>query len=260
MHEPWMHTAHGARTPAPHGWQQSAVAVQPAVKNGMHVGATHTPVASGLACSQTSPGAQTGAGGNTKPPQGPPTPDTQPQIPTAASGTPGRFSHVAPDGHVPPHAPAPSARHGATHSVAGPGQHADAPAGVRQMHACSQLPSTQRSAVQASPSSQSASVEHPGAHWQLGAPVRLLHALPAGQVPSHVGNESPHAGGVVGAHAQVSPVAVQSSFVAGQNPPHVPSAFMPQGTAHNAAGPGQQAEAPVGDTQTHACWQAPSTQ
>ena len=41
---------------------------------------THTPVASGLLCWQTSPAVHTGGGTRIFPPQGPPNPDTQAQV------------------------------------------------------------------------------------------------------------------------------------------------------------------------------------
>ena len=89
------------------------------------------------------------------PPHGPPTPDTQPQLPAV-----GKVSHVAPSGHEPPQVPAESAPQGFTHIAAGPGQQLTAPAGSRHMHACSHAPFTQRSAVHPLPSLQSPSVAH----------------------------------------------------------------------------------------------------
>jgi hypothetical protein len=63
----------------------------------------------------------------------------------------------------------------------------------------------------------------------------------------------------VDTQAQLSSVAVQTSSIE-HAPPHVPSALMPHGTTHNAAGPGQQLDAPVGARHTHACWQVPLSQ
>jgi len=191
------------------------------------------------------------------PPHGPPTPETQPHAPVAlllASA-----SQVPPEGQVLPQVPAWSMPHGSTHAVPGPAQQAGPPAGVRQMHACSHVPSTQWSTVHPLPSSQSVSVVHPGTHWQLGAPVGLWHVLPVGQVPLQAGDESPHAGGVFGMQAQVSPVAVQTSSAAGQTPPQVPSALVPQGVRQSESGPGQQAAPPAGVRHTQACWQLPFT-
>src|SRR6185369_3646294 len=105
-------------------------------KYGMQVPATHTPVASGLVCWQTSPGSHTGGDTRTFPPHGPPGPETQPHI--AAPDA----SHLAPDGHVPPHVAAAVAPHGRTQDAAGPGQHVAAPPGPTQMHACSHVPPT----------------------------------------------------------------------------------------------------------------------
>jgi len=50
MQEPLRHTAHGAMVPLPHGWQQSEVCVHTDAPSVMHVGATQTPITSGLAC------------------------------------------------------------------------------------------------------------------------------------------------------------------------------------------------------------------
>jgi hypothetical protein len=61
--------------------------------------------------------------------------------------------------------------HGATHAVPGPAQQAGPPAGVRHTQACSQLPFTQVSAVQALSSLQSASVEHAGGGGHCGSQI-----------------------------------------------------------------------------------------
>ncbi len=158
-HVPFRQTAHGGRVPLPHGSQQSDVCEQPEAKSAMQFGATHTPVASGRLCWHTSPGAQTGGGANTLPPQGPPAPDTQPQ----ATGEPGSISHLPPPGQAPPQVPAESAAHARTHRAAGPPQHDGSPVAVAQMHRCSHDPPTQWSTVQPSSSLQSASVAHVGA-------------------------------------------------------------------------------------------------
>jgi hypothetical protein len=73
---------------------------------------------------------------------------------------PGEVPHVVPVGQNPPHVPDASAPHALMHIVPGPGQHMTPPA-VAQMQTCSQTPSRQRSTLQKSPSSQSASVLHP---------------------------------------------------------------------------------------------------
>ena len=164
-HDPLMHTPHGGLVPLPQGVQQSDVCEHPDAKSGIHFGATHMPVASGLLCWQTNPGAHTGDGTRMFPPHGPPAPETQPQD----ARTLGRLSQVASAGHVPPQTPDASAPQGRAHSAAGPGQQAGAPAEVRQMHACSHIPSTQRSTVHASLSLQSASVSHVGAGVGVGA-------------------------------------------------------------------------------------------
>ena len=80
-------------TPLPHGWQQSDVDEHPDWKNGIQ------PVVA-----------------------------TQPHV-----VVPGTVSHVSPWGQEPPHVPDPSAPHGRTQSVDGPGQHVRPPA-VAQMH------------------------------------------------------------------------------------------------------------------------------
>jgi hypothetical protein len=151
-----MHTPQGATRPPRQGSQQSAVWAQPLEESGMHFAATQTPVASGLLCWQTNPGAHTGGGARMFPPQGPPGPETHPQV-----AAPGTLSQFAPDGHRPPHAPAASAPQGFTHRVAGPGQQVAAPVASAHTHACSHTPATQRSAVQGLPSLQSASVVQP---------------------------------------------------------------------------------------------------
>ena len=142
----------------PHGSQQSDVCEQPFVPSGIQFGRTHTPVMSGRFSWQTSPGAHTGAGANTLPPQGPPSPETQPHAPDAD----GKVVQLAPDGHAPPHVPAAVVPHGRTHEAAGPAQQLWAPFALRHTHACSHVPFTQRSAVHGLPSLQSASVPHPG--------------------------------------------------------------------------------------------------
>ncbi len=145
--------------------------------------------------------------------------------------------------------------HGCSHDVPGPGQHAAAPVGVTQRQPCSQAPFTQVSAVHPLPSSQSALPVQVGTHWHVGVPVRLVHVLPNGQVPLHAGNVSPHVA-AVGVHAHIPPLAVQTSFAVGHAPPHVPSALVPHGVTHKAAGPGQQLEPPLGARHTQACAQA----
>ncbi|MBI3767261.1 MAG: hypothetical protein HY271_02080 [Deltaproteobacteria bacterium] len=97
-----------------------------------------------------------------------------------------------------------------------------------------------------------------GTHWHAGAPVKLVHVLPTGQLPSHVGKVSPHVS-VLDTQSQPSSVAVQTSSIE-HAPPHVPSALTPHGIAHSAAGPGQQLDAPLNVTHTHACSQVPLTQ
>jgi hypothetical protein len=118
--------------------------------------ATHTPVASGLVCWQTSPGPHTGGGARMLPPHGPPTPETH-----SHAVPPGNVSQLAPAGQLPPQTPDGSVPQGFTHRAAGPGQHVRPPA-VAQMHACSHTPFRQKSAEQGSPSSQSPSVWHVG--------------------------------------------------------------------------------------------------
>ena len=81
---PWLQTKQGGRIPAPHGWQQSEVCVQPAVKPGTQVGSMQVPVMSGRLCWQTNPGAHTGGGARMLPPQGPPTSETQPHVAAVA--------------------------------------------------------------------------------------------------------------------------------------------------------------------------------
>jgi hypothetical protein len=128
----------------------------------MHVEGSHTPVASGFACWQTRPGPHTGGGPKMFPPQGPPGPETHPHV-----VAPGTVSQVAPAGQKPPHVPVASPPHGLMHRAAGPGQHARPPA-VAQMHACSQTPPWQLSAVHGLPSSQSPSV------WQVPGSVVVV--------------------------------------------------------------------------------------
>lgn len=156
-HVPLMQTAQGGRLPFPHGSQQSGVCEQPDAKNGTQFAASHTPVTSGNGCTHVNPAAHTGGGPSMLPPQGPPTPATQPH-PCAS----GRASQVAPDGQEPPQVPAASAPQGRMHRSAGPPQQRCAPSALKQMHTWAHLPSSHRSAVQASPSSQSASVAHTG--------------------------------------------------------------------------------------------------
>jgi hypothetical protein len=141
-----------------HGLQQSDVCVQPLAKNGTQVSATHVPVASGLLCSQTNPGAQVGGGTSTFPPHGPPSPETHPHdtVPLLP------LSQVAPAGQVPSHIPLASTPHGRAQRAAGPGQQLVTPVASRHRHACSQVSSMQRSAVHGLPSSHSVSIVQPG--------------------------------------------------------------------------------------------------
>ena len=152
--------------PFPQGSQQSVVRAQPLVKYGMHGGDTHTPVASGLPCWQTSPGAHTGGGARRFPPHGPPGPETHGQNDPAT----GPLPHVLPVGHSPAHVangvgPQPPVGSvvvvvGRTQSAEGPGQQLCVAPASRQRQACSHCPFTQRSAVQKLPSVQSASPSH----------------------------------------------------------------------------------------------------
>jgi hypothetical protein len=86
-----------------------------------------------------------------------------------------------------------------------------------------------------------------------------VQELPAGQIPLHAGKVSPQEG-EIGVQVQVVPLAVQTSFDAGQAPPQTPLASRPQGLTHRAAGPGQQLAAPVASTHTHTCSHVPLTQ
>lgn len=164
--------------PAPHGWQQSEVCEQPVPKNGMHFGWTQTPVASGLVCWQTRPGAHTSGGVKRFPPHGPPTPETQPHAVVAGD----RLLQVAPAGHVPPHVPAASAPQSFTQRAAGPGQQLTAPCVSRQTHACSHCPPTQRSTVQGLPSPQSASLRQPGTVVEVVDEPRVVDVVEEGVV------------------------------------------------------------------------------
>jgi hypothetical protein len=171
---------------------------------------THTPVTSGLGCSQRKPGPHTAGGFRMFPSHGPPSPETQPHALVSA-----RASHVAPLGQAPPHIPPVVLPHGgATQSAAGPGQQV-VPPGEAQMQPCSQVPLTQLSAVQALPSLQSASV------WQVETAQDALqnsfgwpHGRPGAQAsPVHffsmVSKQPPTGGGTV-------QVAEQNSFGSGQ--------------------------------------------
>ena len=62
----------------------------------------------------------------------------------------------------------------------------------------------------------------------------------------------PHPPAALGMGSQVAP--------AGHVPPQTPDASAPQGRAHSAAGPGQQAGAPAEVRQMHACSHIPLTQ
>jgi hypothetical protein len=189
---PLLHTPHGAIVPLPHGWQQSAVAEQPAVKSGTQSGFSQWPLASGSDWRQTSPGAHTGAASSRLPPHGPPGPETQRHsLPALA------VSQLAPDGHAPPHVPAAVLPQGRTQRADGPAQQPSPPAAFRHTQVCWQAPSTQRSAVHGLASAQSALLVHcgagvvrgPGRHWQLPAASRSQwpsstscgHAPPLGQ-------------------------------------------------------------------------------
>ena len=84
----------------------------------------------------------------------------------------------------------------------------------------------------------------PGAHTGDGGDTNPSHGPPTPET-------QPHALAIAGRLSQVAPV--------GQVPPHVPAASAPQGSAHDAAGPGQQAGAPVGVRHRQACSHPPST-
>lgn len=101
------------------------------------------------------------------PPQGPPSPETQRQPPTVVDT--GVGSHIARNGHVPPHVASTADPHVPGRVVvvvvvvtqSGPGpQQNEPPAGSTQMQSCSHTPFMHRSTVQGFSSSHSASVWH----------------------------------------------------------------------------------------------------
>jgi len=135
-----MQTPHGACPSLLHGSQQSEVCVQPEVKRGTQPGTTQTPVAPGFACWQMSPAAHTVGGMPMLPAHGPPSEETHWHASTAEAV--GTASHVARNGHEPPHVPPIAAPHpGGTQAGPGP-QHEVPVVASTQMQACSHVPLT----------------------------------------------------------------------------------------------------------------------
>lgn len=164
------------------------------------------------------------------PPHGPPGPETHAHPPFALAAA----SQLAPVGQKPPHVPAASLPHRATHSAEGPGQQVSPPSEERHRQSCSHSPFTQRSAVHALSSLQSTSDEHPGvgvggvSATHSHAPVASAMHCPGRATSARSGQTSP--GGHVGNTTH--------------RPPHITSLHCGVGVAGAVGCTGTQSQLP----------------